>query len=114
MIRELDDQASRNAQDFEARGSARYGKPENIADVVAFLASDGAAHVNGAAWVVDDGMTAGDQRSAAPIFSDTIFAALRSSVAMVAASPAGILSCRTSGTVRAATARPDASTIGQL
>ena len=36
-----------------------YGTPENIADVVAFLASEGAAHVNGAAWVVDDGITAG-------------------------------------------------------
>ena len=59
MIRELNDQASRNAQDFKRAGSARYGKPENIADVVAFLASDGAAHVNGAAWVVDDGITAG-------------------------------------------------------
>jgi NAD(P)-dependent dehydrogenase (short-subunit alcohol dehydrogenase family) len=59
MIRELDDQASRNAQDIRRAGSARYGKPENIADVVAFLASDGAAHVNGAAWVVDDGITAG-------------------------------------------------------
>ena len=59
MIRELDDQARRNAQDFGRAGSARYGKPENIADVVAFLASEGAAHVNGAAWVVDDGITAG-------------------------------------------------------
>jgi len=59
MIRELDAQASRNAQDFRRAGAARYGKPENIADVVAFLASDGAAHVNGAAWVVDDGITAG-------------------------------------------------------
>jgi NAD(P)-dependent dehydrogenase (short-subunit alcohol dehydrogenase family) len=59
MIRELDAQASRDAQDFRRAGAARYGKPENIADVVAFLASDGAAHVNGAAWVVDDGITAG-------------------------------------------------------
>jgi NAD(P)-dependent dehydrogenase (short-subunit alcohol dehydrogenase family) len=59
MIRELDDQARRNAQDLKRVGSARYGKPENIADVVAFLASEGAAHVNGAAWVVDDGITAG-------------------------------------------------------
>jgi NAD(P)-dependent dehydrogenase (short-subunit alcohol dehydrogenase family) len=55
----LNEQASRNAQDIRRAGSARYGKPENIADVVAFLASDGAAHVNGAAWVVDDGITAG-------------------------------------------------------
>jgi NAD(P)-dependent dehydrogenase (short-subunit alcohol dehydrogenase family) len=59
MIRELNEQASRNAQDFKRAGTARYGTPENIADVVAFLASEGAAHVNGAAWVVDDGITAG-------------------------------------------------------
>ena len=36
-----------------------YGRPENIADVVAFLASGEAAHVNGAAWVVDAGTTVG-------------------------------------------------------
>jgi NAD(P)-dependent dehydrogenase (short-subunit alcohol dehydrogenase family) len=59
MIRELNEQASRHAQDFKRAGVARYGTPENIADVVAFLASEGAAHVNGAAWVVDDGITAG-------------------------------------------------------
>jgi NAD(P)-dependent dehydrogenase (short-subunit alcohol dehydrogenase family) len=59
MIRELNEQASRNAQDFKRAGTARHGTPENIADVVAFLASEGAAHVNGAAWVVDDGITAG-------------------------------------------------------
>jgi NAD(P)-dependent dehydrogenase (short-subunit alcohol dehydrogenase family) len=59
MIRELDAQAGRNGQDFRRAGAARHGKPENIADVVAFLASDGAEHVNGAAWVVDDGITAG-------------------------------------------------------
>lgn len=59
MIRELNDQASRNHQDFRRAGSAPYGRPENIADVVAFLASDAAAHVNGAAWVVDAGITAG-------------------------------------------------------
>ena len=59
MIRELDDQASRNNQGFRRAGAARHGRPENIADVVAFLASDEAAHVNGAAWVVDAGVTAG-------------------------------------------------------
>ncbi|WP_146689591.1 SDR family NAD(P)-dependent oxidoreductase [Bradyrhizobium canariense] len=57
MIRNLDDQAGRNASGLRRSGSARYGKPENIADVVAFLASDDASHVNGAAWVVDAGMT---------------------------------------------------------
>ena len=59
MIRELDDQAGRNNQGFRRAGAARYGRPENIADIVAFLASDEAAHVNGAAWVVDAGITAG-------------------------------------------------------
>jgi NAD(P)-dependent dehydrogenase (short-subunit alcohol dehydrogenase family) len=57
MIRELDDQARRRSSGARRAGSAPYGQPENIADVVAFLASDEAAHVNGAAWVVDGGMT---------------------------------------------------------
>lgn len=57
MVRELDDQASRRASGLRRSGSAQYGRPEDIADVVAFLASDDAAHVNGAAWVVDAGMT---------------------------------------------------------
>lgn len=35
----------------------RYGRPEDVAAVVAFLASDQGAHVNGAAWVVDAGST---------------------------------------------------------
>ena len=59
MIRELDDQAGRNIAGFRRAGATRYGQPENIADVVAFLASTEAAHVNGAAWVVDAGITAG-------------------------------------------------------
>jgi NAD(P)-dependent dehydrogenase (short-subunit alcohol dehydrogenase family) len=57
MIRELEDQARHNAFDARRAGSAPYGQPENIADVVAFLTSDRAAHVNGAALVVDAGMT---------------------------------------------------------
>ena len=35
----------------------RYGRPEDVASIVTFLASDEAAHVNGAAWVVDAGST---------------------------------------------------------
>jgi NAD(P)-dependent dehydrogenase (short-subunit alcohol dehydrogenase family) len=57
MIRELDDQAARSASAPGRAGSAGYGQPQNIADVVAFLATAEAAHVNGAAWVVDGGMT---------------------------------------------------------
>ena len=36
----------------------RYGAPEEVARVVVFLASDEAAYVNGAAWLVDGGRTA--------------------------------------------------------
>jgi NAD(P)-dependent dehydrogenase (short-subunit alcohol dehydrogenase family) len=59
MIRELDRAAGANATGLRRAGSTHYGRPENIADVVAFLASGEAAHVNGAAWVVDAGTTVG-------------------------------------------------------
>jgi NAD(P)-dependent dehydrogenase (short-subunit alcohol dehydrogenase family) len=59
MIQELEDQARERSVAPRRNGGAPYGKPENIADVVAFLASDAGAHVNGAAWVVDGGMTVG-------------------------------------------------------
>ncbi len=36
----------------------RQGQPEDVADVMAFLASDGAAYVTGALWAADGGMTA--------------------------------------------------------
>jgi NAD(P)-dependent dehydrogenase (short-subunit alcohol dehydrogenase family) len=59
MIQELEDQAREQSVAPRRSGGAPYGKPENIADVVAFLTSEAAAHVNGAAWVVDAGMTVG-------------------------------------------------------
>lgn len=33
----------------------RAGRPEEIADVVVFLSSEGASYVNGATWPVDGG-----------------------------------------------------------
>jgi NAD(P)-dependent dehydrogenase (short-subunit alcohol dehydrogenase family) len=57
MIRELEGQADLRTTTLGRAGSASHGQPRNIADVVAFLASPEAAHVNGAAWVVDGGMT---------------------------------------------------------
>lgn len=36
----------------------RYGMPDEVASVMAFLASDDAAYVNGATYNVDGGVTA--------------------------------------------------------
>lgn len=35
----------------------RIGQPEDVAEVVLFLASEAARHVNGAAWLIDGGQT---------------------------------------------------------
>ena len=45
--------------DYEMRGipSKRIGQVKDVAEVVAFLASDAARHVNGAAWLIDGGQT---------------------------------------------------------
>jgi NAD(P)-dependent dehydrogenase (short-subunit alcohol dehydrogenase family) len=57
MMDALDDQVRNGAGGLRRSGAAGYGRPEDIASVVAFLTSNEAAHVNGAAWVVDAGMT---------------------------------------------------------
>jgi NAD(P)-dependent dehydrogenase (short-subunit alcohol dehydrogenase family) len=57
MIRELEGQSRDNAVALRRNGEVARGRPQDVANVVAFLASDEAAHVNGAAWVVDGGMT---------------------------------------------------------
>ena len=59
MIRELEGQARDNAVALRRSGEIAHGRPQDVANVVAFLASDEAAHVNGAAWVVDGGITVG-------------------------------------------------------
>ena len=40
---------------------ARWGQPEDVANVVTFLASDEASYVTGAEWSVDGGATSGDR-----------------------------------------------------
>jgi NAD(P)-dependent dehydrogenase (short-subunit alcohol dehydrogenase family) len=57
MTQALDHQVRKSLTSLGRSGGANYGQPEDIANVVAFLASDEAVHVNGAAWVVDAGMT---------------------------------------------------------
>ncbi|MCK1422491.1 SDR family oxidoreductase [Bradyrhizobium sp. 182] len=57
MIRGLDNQARDNAVALRRQGEGVHGRPQDVASTVAFLASEEAAHLNGAALVVDGGMT---------------------------------------------------------
>jgi NAD(P)-dependent dehydrogenase (short-subunit alcohol dehydrogenase family) len=57
LARNEDEQAARFKME-SAIPLRRLGKPREIANVVAFLASDLAAYVSGAAWLVDGGLLA--------------------------------------------------------
>jgi NAD(P)-dependent dehydrogenase (short-subunit alcohol dehydrogenase family) len=56
-IPDLEDGSSGLERFAERIPSRRVGQPEDVAAVVAFLASDESRHVNGAGWLIDGGQT---------------------------------------------------------
>ncbi|SED46708.1 SDR family NAD(P)-dependent oxidoreductase [Rhodobacter sp. 24-YEA-8] len=57
MIATIDSNAAAQGRVVQRSGHAAPIPPDGIAPTVSFLLSDRARHVNGAAWVVDDGST---------------------------------------------------------
>jgi NAD(P)-dependent dehydrogenase (short-subunit alcohol dehydrogenase family) len=57
MIDAVNDMAKRRGQAVARATQTPYGKPEDVADTVAFLVSPGSSHMNGASIVVDAGST---------------------------------------------------------
>ena len=59
MMDALDKQAREASSGFSRTSAVSRGAPESVANVVSFLLSQQASHVNGAAWTVDAGVTVG-------------------------------------------------------
>jgi 2-keto-3-deoxy-L-fuconate dehydrogenase len=59
LLDEADDPAAARAALVARQPLGRLGRPDEVASAIAFLASDDAAFVTGAAWTIDGGLVAG-------------------------------------------------------